>query len=132
MKRQIGRTTINEHIRSPDRADWAKALVAALTKSANDVVIRVDCDSLRTVTVADAALYLAAERAGLPVKLDNPLADLDSELDNTLSNILLLKTALLEAAREAGKTLCVSVEFLVELRDPGTVRALHIAACLRL
>ena len=130
MKRQIGMTTVNSYMRSPDRADWAKALVAALNTN-NDAVIRIDWDSFRTTTILDAAIYLAAYRAGLPVKLDESLADLDSELNSTLSNILLLKTALLEAAREAGKALCVSVEFLVELRN-GTVRALCVAACVHL
>ena len=44
MKRQIGMTTVNSCMRSPDRADWAKALVAALNTN-NDAVICIDWDS---------------------------------------------------------------------------------------
>lgn len=123
MKRQVGRFVINAAMVEPARRDWAEAIVASLHGDGPfNVVVRVDLESFRAKTVPDAALYLAATRAGLARGLDDPLADLGSELDEFLSNVLALETALLEAARAANKVLCTSIEFLVEYRNDGVVR----------
>ena len=130
MKRQIGRKIINLFTRSPSPQDWAAAIVKALEKDIADVVIRVDCDSLRTTTVTDALLYLAMVRAGLQLGLADPLADVGSDLYKTLEHFATLKTALLDAARVANKVLNVSVEYLLEFRNVGEVT--DISCCLPL